>query len=172
MDVFIGSLMLVPYNYAPRGFAMCDGRTLPVAQYAALFSLLGNQFGGDGRTTFALPDLRGRVPIGAGQGPGLANYPQAAAGGDVSATVTAPQMAAHNHPVKASTGRVDATSAAGALPAKATPNVFSATGATPNTTLAAGAVAAAGQGSPHSNLMPYTSLNWIIALEGLYPVRP
>jgi microcystin-dependent protein len=172
MDVFIGSLMLVPYNYEPRGFAFCDGRILPIAPYAALYSLLGTQFGGDGKTTFALPDLRGRVPIGAGQGPGLSPYQQAAPGGDASVTLSIAQTASHNHTVNASTGRVDAESADGALPTRATPNVFSVPGVTPNTALAQGVVAAVGQGAPHSNLMPYTALNWVIALEGLYPTRP
>jgi microcystin-dependent protein len=112
------------------------------------------------------------VPVGAGQGPNLSNYPQAVAGGDASVTLAVPQMPAHSHAVNASTGRVDAASAAGALPTKATPNVFSPAGATPNTSLAQEVVATVGQGAPHPNLMPYTALNWIIALEGEYPPRP
>ncbi len=172
MDVFIGSLMLVPYNFEPYGFAFCDGRILPIAPYTALFSLLGNQFGGDGKTTFALPDLRGRVPIGAGQGPGLSPYQQAVPGGDASVTLSIPQTPPHSHTANASAGRVDATSADGALPARATPNVFSAPGVTPDTALAQEVVATVGQGAPHPNLMPYTALNWVIALQGLYPSRP
>jgi microcystin-dependent protein len=172
MDVFIGSLMLVPYNYEPYGFAFCDGRVLPIAQYTALFSLLGNQFGGDGKTTFALPDLRGRVPIGAGQGPSLSPYQQAVPGGNASVALSAGEMPVHSHTVNASTGRADASSAAGALPAKSTPNVFSPSGAAPNTSLAQEVVATVGQGAAHQNLMPYTALNWIIALQGLYPMRP
>lgn len=172
MDVFIGSLMLVPYNYEPFGFAFCDGRVLPIAPYTALFSLLGNQFGGDGKNTFALPDLRGRVPLGAGQGPGLSPYQQAVPGGEASVTLSLAQTPPHTHTMNASTGRVDAESADGALPCKSSPNVFSPAGVIPNTALAPEVVANVGQGAPHPNLMPYTALNWIIALQGLYPSRP
>ena len=97
MEPFLGQLMLVPYNFAPRGWAFCEGQLLPISQYSALFSLLGTTYGGDGRTTFGLPDLRGRVPIGAGQGPGLSNYVLGAKSGVEQVTLTGSQIPSHSH---------------------------------------------------------------------------
>ncbi len=98
-EVFIGSLMLVPYDFEPYGFAFCDGRILQIRQNTALFALIGNRYGGDGVNTFALPDLRGRIPISYGQGPGLSNYALAAKAGAETAGVTVTQVAPHNHVV-------------------------------------------------------------------------
>lgn len=96
-EPFLGQIMLVPYNFAPRGWAFCNGQILPIAQNTALFSLLGTTFGGNGQTTFALPDLRGRVPLSSGQGPGLGNYDLGEIGGLESVTLTTNQMPAHSH---------------------------------------------------------------------------
>ena len=92
METFLGSLLLVPYNFAPQGWALCNGQLLPISQNTALFSLLGTTYGGDGISTFALPDLRGRVPISAGQGPGLQPYALGQSGGTETATLTANQL--------------------------------------------------------------------------------
>src|SRR5208283_2769592 len=97
MDAFLGSLLLVPYNFAPQGWAFCNGQLLSIAQNAALFSLIGTTYGGDGISTFALPDLRGRVPNSAGQGPGLANYNLGDTGGAENTTLQVSNMPAHNH---------------------------------------------------------------------------
>lgn len=174
MDVFIGSLMLVPYNFEPRGFAFCDGRLLSIAQYTALFALLGNQFGGDGKSSFALPDLRGRVPIGAGQGPGLRNYPQALPGGSETVTLTAQQMAAHVHDLKATNAPATLSKPDGVLLGRIPPdvgNIYSA-GGVANTQLAPQTAAPSGRSLPHENRSPYQALNWVIALTGIFPTRP
>src|SRR5262245_44407760 len=117
MDPFIGQLMLVPYNFAPRGWALCNGQILPIAQNTALFSLLGTTYGGNGQTTFALPDLRGRVPISSGQGPGLSNYDLGEVGGVETVTLTTTQMPAHGHPVSANSGDPNDSSPANSYPA-------------------------------------------------------
>ena len=104
MDYFLGSLLLVPYNFAPAGWALCNGQLLPIAQYTALFSLLGTTYGGDGKTTFALSDLRGRVPLSSGQGVGLQNYNLGQTGGAESETLGVNQLPSHNHAVNAVTG--------------------------------------------------------------------
>ena len=97
MEPFIGQLMLFGGNFAPRGWAMCDGQLLPIAQYSALFSILGTTYGGDGRTTFALPDLRGRVPMGFGHGPGLSAHGLGSKGGEENVTLTTSQIPSHSH---------------------------------------------------------------------------
>jgi microcystin-dependent protein len=170
-DVFIGSLMLVPYNFAPYGWAFCDGRLLNIAQNTALFALIGNQFGGDGKTTFALPDLRGRVPIGQGQGPGLRNYVQAQKGGSEAVTLNPAQMAGHGHGLNGTTASATLSSPAGALLGRAGANVY-ASGATATTQLAADTLASTGGGQAHDNRTPFLALNWIIALQGIFPMRP
>ncbi|HYV74110.1 MAG TPA: tail fiber protein, partial [Candidatus Binatia bacterium] len=95
MEQFLGSLLLVPFNFAPTGWALCNGQLLPISQYTALFALIGNTYGGDGVATFALPDLRGRVPTGAGQGPGLQNYALGQSGGAESTTLGVNQLPSH-----------------------------------------------------------------------------
>ena len=97
-EPFLGQIILVPYNFAPRGWAFCNGQILPIAQNTALFSLLGTTYGGNGQTTFALPDLRGRVAISSGQGPGLSNYDLGQVGGTETETLTINQMPMHAHP--------------------------------------------------------------------------
>ncbi len=172
-DVFLGSLMLVPYNFEPYGWAACDGRLLQIVQNTALFALIGNQFGGDGKTTFALPDLRGRVPIGAGQGPGLQNYVQARPGGEQQVTLSAGQMPSHTHALNGTAARASVTDANGGLLGRTTASAYCA-GGTANTQLAADTLAPAGSTSPssHENRMPYLQMRWIIALQGIFPTRP
>jgi microcystin-dependent protein len=104
MDNFLGSLLLVPYNFAPAGWAFCNGQLLPIAQHTALFSLLGTTYRGDGKTTFALPDLRGRVPVSSGQGVGLQNYNLGQTGGAESETLAVNQLPSHNHSVNTVAG--------------------------------------------------------------------
>ncbi len=172
MDVFIGSLMLVPYNFVPYGFATCDGRLLPIQQYTALFSLIGNMYGGDGKTNFALPDLRGRVPVSCGQAPGMRNYPQAQPGGVESVTLTEAQMPAHSHALMAAAVRPDQASADTHVLAMSTFKVYKQQPATPDAPMAQTAIEPVGGGTSHSNVMPYQAMTWIIALQGIYPQRP
>lgn len=169
-EPFIGEMIWVPYNFEPKGWAFCDGRLIPIAQNTALFSLLGTTYGGNGQTTFALPDMRGKVMINAGQGPGLSDYVQGETGGASTHTLSWSEMPMHSHGFQASTATGTATTPANNLYAS------SASGKQygPNTgsSMSANAVAVAGGGQPHNNMMPYGTLNCIIALQGIYPARP
>ncbi len=174
MEPFLGQLMLVGFNYAPKGWALCNGQLLSIAQNTALFSLLGTTYGGDGMTTFALPDLRGRAPLHFGQGPGLSNYVQGEASGTENVTLLTTQLPAHNHPIMANSGTGNTNSPEGALPAgfgTSLPPEGPWTNGGANTTLAANAVGPSGGSQPHSNMQPFLVLNWIIATEGIYPSR-
>lgn len=169
-EPFIGMIATFGFNFAPRGWAMCNGQLLPIAQNTALFSLLGTTYGGNGQTTFALPDLRGRVPIHFGQGPGLSNYDLGQVGGTETNTLTVNQMPAHSHPatLHASTQPANDT-----LP---TGNYLADGGAyqsATNTQMNAGAVTNGNSGGnqPTPNIQPYLAINTCIALEGIFPSR-
>jgi microcystin-dependent protein len=169
-EPLIGQLALVPYNFAPRGWASCNGQILSIAQNTALFSLLGTTYGGDGQVTFALPDLRGRVPIHFGQGPGRSDYTLGQVGGEEATTLTIAQMPAHAHAALADPGVGSSDSPGGNLPARngaGVPQYGSGTGAS----LSTGAIGISGGSQPHNNIQPYLTLHWIIALEGIYPSR-
>lgn len=149
---------------------MCNGQLLSIAQNTALFSLLGTQYGGDGQSTFALPDLRGRFPLGAGQGPGLSPRTQGETGGAEQYTLTVAQLPAHTHPLAASKTEATVTSPAGVLlgakarvPLYATPGNF--------TTMSTLSIGSTGGTQPHPAMPPYVVLNFIIALQGIYPAR-
>jgi microcystin-dependent protein len=163
-EPFIGSVILFAGNFAPRGWAFCDGQLLSISQNTALFSILGTTYGGNGQTTFALPDLRGRAPVGPRQGPGLANHDLGEVGGVENVTLNVGQMPAHNHSLPASGAEQETNNPTNAVPAKG--GVF---GTTANTNMAPMSVAGASQ--PHENRPPYLGLNYIIALEGIYPSR-
>ncbi len=167
---FVGEVQIFAGNYAPTGWAMCNGQLLPISQNTALFSLLGTYYGGNGTSTFALPDLRGRVPIQPGQGPGLSDRNIGEVGGTESITLTAAQIPSHTHAIGASAANGSADSPAGRVLARAT-GAIPQYGATPNVDLAATAVGSTGGGQPHNNLQPYLTLNYIIALQGIYPSR-
>jgi microcystin-dependent protein len=170
-EPFLGMIIIVPYNFAPRGWAFCNGQILPIAQNTALFSLLGTTYGGNGQTTFALPDLRGRVPNSSGQGPGLSSYDLGQVGGTESSTLTINQMPGHNHTVTAPASGEDATSSkpAGNYLGKTASPIYSAT--TDNTLTAAIPSGNTGGSQPFSLLQPYLTLNFCIALEGIFPSR-
>jgi microcystin-dependent protein len=169
-EPFVGQITMFAGNFAPRGWAYCDGQLLAISQNDVLFSLLGTIYGGDGRTTFGLPDLRGRVPIHVGQGPGLTNRPIGAKSGSETVTVTTNQMPAHNHALNASTDPAGDTSPVGNVTATSTgASIYGGTG-TP-VDLATSAVANTGGSQPHSNVMPFLCVSFIIALFGIYPSR-
>ena len=172
-DPFIGEIALVPYTFAPRGWAFCDGQLLPIAQNTALFSLLGTQFGGNGQTTFALPDLRGRSPVhvGSGQGPGLSAFVVGQQGGVENVTLISSQMPVHNHPENVSSVNGISDSPANGILGKNASGVPQFGAAPGNATLASGAIGDAGGNQPHENRPPYLGLNYIIALEGIFPSR-
>lgn len=164
---FYGEIRIFACNYAPRGWAFCSGQLLPIAQNPALFSLLGTIYGGDGRTTYALPDLRGRAPVHVS-----AAEPQGTTGGAAAVTLLPANLPAHTHAVSASSDVADATSPAGALLAakpRLGANVFAeATNLTP---LLASSVSAVGGGQAHNNMQPSLGVNFCIALEGIFPSR-
>lgn len=170
VEPYVGEIMWVPYNFAPRGWATCDGQLLAISQNTALFSLLGTQFGGDGRSTFALPNMQGNLLVQAGQGPGLSSYFIGQTGGEESHTLLINEMPAHSHLLAASDQTAtQAHPSGGALAKPASGNLY---GTTADTTLAPTALALQGGGQPHNNMMPYTALTCIIALQGVFPPRP
>ena len=165
-DPFIGQIALFPYNFAPRGWAFCNGQLLSIAQNTALFSLLGTTFGGNGQTTFALPDLRGRAAMSSGQAPGLAPYVLGEQGGTETVTLSTAQVPAHTHTVMASQNDATASSPTNTVPAGG-----GAYGTALNTSMNPNMVQPVGGSQPHENRPPYLVLNYCIALEGIYPSR-
>jgi len=167
---FIGEMIWVPYNFAPMGWEFCNGQTLSVYEYSALYAVIGNQYGGDGYSTFALPDMRGRLMIPAGQGAGLSNYVQGIPGGEFNHTLTWNEMPAHSHTLQATSSMASATSPASSLYAQsATEKRY---GPGPTGAMSSNAIGAAGSGQSHNNMMPYGALNCIIAVDGEFPQRP
>ena len=167
---YIGEVQWFAGNFAPRGWAFCDGQLLAIAQNSALFSILGTTYGGDGRTTFALPDVRGRVIIGEGKGPGLSNHPLGQKSGTENETLNTNQIPNHTHTLRASGGEATYAAPAG--------NVLASTGRTrlydsgaANVDMDASAIAPAGGSLPHNNMQPYNTLSCIIALVGTFPSR-
>jgi microcystin-dependent protein len=166
---FIGEIKMTGHTFAPKFYAFCNGQILPIASNVALFSLLGTTYGGNGTTTFALPNLQGRIPVGQGQGPGLANYVLGQQGGEVNHTLTTSEMAAHPHAGAAVSAAGTARDPRGNLWAGSTQNRFS-TGA-PNTTMHPTAIGGAGSSFPHNNTAPYLAVTYIIATQGIFPSR-
>jgi microcystin-dependent protein len=162
-EPFIGEIQVFPFGFAPRGWAQCNGELLPINQYQALFSLLGTMYGGNGQTTFALPDLRGRVPLGVGAG-----YSQGQQAGEEMHTLIVSEMPAHLHQAIASSAPPSTPSPAGATWADMGANSYAAG---PNAPMAGNAVAPTGGGQAHENRSPYLTLNFCIALVGIYPSR-
>ena len=170
-EPFLGMIQIFPYNFAPRGWAFCSGQILPIAQNTALFSLIGTTYGGNGQTTFALPDLRGRVPISSGQGPGLSPYSLGQVGGVEAVTLLATQIAAHIHPFVPLANSGDATSGkpAGKFMAQSANAIYAAT--QDGTQMGSQTTGSAGGSQPHENRQPFLTLNFCIALEGIFPSR-
>ena len=164
MDPFLGEIRLVPFAFAPKGWALCGGQLLPINQNQALFALLGTTYGGNGQTTFALPDLRGRVPLGAGENPAGSNYQLGSAGGQETVKLAVAQLASHSHPVRANNGSATTKDPTNAVPARG-----GAYAATQNAKMNTVMLGKSGGGQSHENRQPYLSLNYIIALEGIFP---
>lgn len=170
-EPFVGEIRMFAGNFAPRGWALCDGQLLAISQNDALFSLLGTTYGGDGQTTFGLPDLRGRIPVHAGQGPGLTPRPLGQKTGSEQETLTIDQMPVHEHEVRALDKPGDSGNPAHRIWAATStaPPCYSST--EPNLAMADGLLTGAGGGQAHTNMMPYLCINFIIALFGIYPAR-
>ncbi len=172
-DPFVGEIKMFAGNFAPRGWAFCDGQLLAVSQNDALFSLLGTIYGGDGRTTFGLPELRGRIPLHYGSGPGLSPRNIGAKSGAENHTLQQSEMPSHTHTAQGTSDPAGDTSPLGNLPATAAgANLYSdaALGATP-ATLAGDTLGLSGGSQQHTNVMPYLCIHSIIALFGVYPSR-
>jgi microcystin-dependent protein len=166
MEPFLGQLLLLPYNFAPVGWLLCQGQLLPIAQYDALFSLLGTTYGGDGQNTFALPDLRGRTPIGMGTGASGTPYIQGETGGSEQVTITANSTPLHTHVPGAAGVTGDGQHANGTLMGDGQ-TIYRT--ANPAAAMAANTLNIQGGSQPHNNLQPYLTLNWCIATEGIFP---
>jgi len=172
---FVAEIRMFAGNFAPTGWALCDGQLLPISQNTALFSLLGTTYGGDGKSTFALPDLQGSVPIQQGQGQGLSLYDLGQTSGSETITLLQTEIPAHNHFVRAHNGdNADAQNPSPNTSLARSANGFAyQTNTSANLTqLAFQALALAGGGLPHNNLMPYLALNFCIAMQGVFPPRP
>ena len=169
-EPFVGEIRMFAGNFAPQGWAFCDGQLLAVSQNDALFSLFGTIYGGDGRTTFGLPDLRGRVPIHAGSGPGLSPRNLGSKGGTETVTLTTNQLPSHTHAVKGTNDNADASEPGGQLPAQST-TIDLYVNTAPTVDFNAAAVPGVGGSGSHSNVMPFLCINFIVALFGIYPSR-
>jgi microcystin-dependent protein len=166
---FIGEIRLFAGNFAPQGWALCNGQLMAISQNTALFSLLGTMYGGNGQTTFALPDLRGRVPVHRGQGPGLTPRTQGEQSGSETVTLLSTQMPAHSHALRASTVAATGSTPAGALLGATSVNSYDNSAA--GVPMAAGAIGSTGGSQPHDNMAPTLALNYIISLFGIFPSR-
>ncbi|CAG7633751.1 phage tail protein [Paenibacillus allorhizosphaerae] len=165
---YIGEIRIFAGNFAPAGWAFCDGSMLSISQNDTLFNLIGITYGGDGQQTFALPDLRGRIPIHMGQGPGLSPYALGQTGGSEAVTLTTNQIPAHNHQMLGQTKRGNTNSPQNAVWAKSTLRQFNdSSGQTQS--MHPNIVSPSGGSQPHDNMMPYLTINFIISLFGIYP---
>lgn len=171
MDPLLASIIIFAGNFAPRGWALCQGQILSIAQNTAVFSLIGTTYGGNGVTTFALPDLRGRVPIQQGQGPGLSDYVLGEVAGTETTTLTLNNLPQHNHSLIATSEAGSTSAPAGAYLGNtgALDKEYNISGT--QVAMNAGAIGLAGGSQPFQNLQPYLAINFIIALEGIFPSR-
>jgi microcystin-dependent protein len=174
---YLGQITMFGFNFAPKGWALCNGQTLSIQQNTALFALIGTSYGGNGVNTFMLPNLQAALPLCEGQGPGLSSYVLGQVGGNANVTLLQNQLPVHNHTFNATTTNATAATLSGNLPATptvGTPPGFYAHQGTPPlifVALAPGACGTTGQSQPHSNLMPSLTINFCIALTGIFPSR-
>lgn len=171
-DPFVAEIRIFGFNFAPTGWAQCNGQLLPLSQNTALFSLLGTTYGGDGKSTFALPNLQGSAPMHPGQGPGLSLHDLGETGGSETVTLLQSEIPAHSHTLRASSDPADVQQPSPTRSLARSAPGFAYIPDNPNATLAPQALAPAGGDQPHNNLMPYLTLNFCIALQGIFPARP
>ncbi|MEJ1970317.1 MAG: tail fiber protein [Rhizomicrobium sp.] len=180
-DPFVAEIRIFPFNFAPKGWAMCAGQLLPLSQNTALFSLLGTTYGGDGKSTFGLPNLQGSAPMFWGQGPGLSYYDIGQEAGTSTVQLLQSEMPQHNHRFNVSTDKTNLTTTAtnnqlaqgmaGNKQNSFVANIYSPNAAQATTTMAVQSLSQAGSTAAHNNMMPYMALNFCIALQGVFPPR-
>lgn len=171
-DPFVAEIRMLGCNFAPRGWAQCNGQLLPISQNTALFSLLGTTYGGNGQSTFGLPNLQGSVPVNSGQGPGLSDYFLGQTSGSETVTLLSTEMPNHAHAMMASSQPgEDATPTGEALARSVNASLYQPTTNANVVPMSAQAVAPAGSSLPHNNMMPYVVVNFCIALQGIFPPR-
>lgn len=178
---YMGEIRPFGFNFAPRGWMLCRGQIMAISSNTALFSLLGTTYGGNGQNTFGLPDLQGRVPVGAGSGPGLSQYVLGEVTGQPTETLLISEIPSHTHSFQVSNAQANTNTAAGNLLARGNfddgsnlgPEAafIAATAAGPLTPLAAQAILPVGNGLPHENMMPFLTVNFCICVSGVYPAR-
>lgn len=166
---YIGEVICGGWNFCPSGWGECNGQLVPIAENDTLFSLIGTTYGGDGQTTFALPNIQGRTMVGQGQGPGLSNKVIGGTGGTETVTLTANQMPGHTHAMAANTATEKAASPTGRIMGTAPVGAAVFSSSAPNATLSASAVSTVGGSQPHNNLQPYLAVKCCISLFGVYP---
>jgi microcystin-dependent protein len=178
-DQFVAEIRIFPFNFAPTGWATCDGQLMPISQNTALFSLLGTTYGGDGKSTFALPNLQGSAPMQPGQGQGLSLYDLGQIGGSDNVTLLTTEMPLHTHTAQVSTTNATVATPTGNVPARIAFSTGTQSGSgvaysgnAPTVQLSPAALAASGGGLPHNNLQPYLTLTFCIAMQGIFPARP
>jgi microcystin-dependent protein len=170
-DPFVAEIRIFPFNFAPKGWAFCDGQILPISQNTALFSLLGTTYGGDGKSNFALPDMQGNAPMHPGQGPGLSLHDLGETGGSQTVSLLESEIPSHSHSVSASAVDGTAKSPSGQKVASGVGVNMYATAPSPMTNLNFMAISPAGGDQPHNNMQPYLTLSFCIALQGVFPPR-
>lgn len=172
-DPFVAEIRIFPFNFAPKGWAWCDGQLLPLSQNTALFSLLGTTYGGDGKSNFALPDLQGRAPMHPGQGPGLSLHDLGETGGSETVTLLESEIPSHGHTLSGSNeDGTQGTLTAGVALATSVGGQLYQTNTAALAAMAPASLPPAGGDQPHNNLMPYLTFYFNIALQGVFPARP
>lgn len=171
-DQFLGEIRIFPFSFPPTGWAFCEGQIMPISQNTALFALLGVTYGGDGMSTFGLPDLRGRAPLQHGQGPGLSEYPLGDRGGSSNVTLLQHEIPLHTHNIHAAAQSANSRSPEGKVLARSVGGLAWAQPAGAGVPMAYQAMTVAGVNEPHNNMQPYLTVNFCIALQGIFPQRP
>lgn len=169
MDPFVAEIRIFPFNFAPRGWAWCDGQLLPLSQNTALFSLLGTTYGGNGKSNFALPDLQGRAPMQPSQGPGLSFHDLGETGGSETVSLLESEIPSHNHTLRVVNDGGLQSNPSGAYVARA--NIYNSSPGGSFASMSVNAMAPAGGDQPHNNMMPYLTFYFNIALQGVFPPR-
>jgi microcystin-dependent protein len=170
-DPFVAEIRIFPFNFAPKGWAFCNGQLLPISQNTALFSLLGTTYGGDGKSTFALPDLQGSAPMHPGQGPGLSNHDLGEVGGSETVTLLESEIPAHAHTLRASSDDAELSAPSPNRVLARSSGGFAYASAQSLVPMASEALSPAGGDAPHNNMQPYLTFNFCIALQGVFPPR-